>query len=897
MNLGDLPDPGPARPPGPSGPGRAAHAALSPETEVEELRRRLEEAEETIRAIRNGEVDALVVRPLGGDEQIYTLQGAETPYRHFVQQMREGALTLTEDGTVLYSNQRFAEIVGQPLERVSGRTLTELGFDAPTVAELLARAPEGSFRRELTIPRPGGPVTVLLTASRLAPDSVGRICAVLTDLTEQKLTERLMRTQAALRDSEAEARAHVAELQTIYASAPVGMCVLDTELRFVRINERLAEMNGVPAAEHIGRTVWEVVPDVARDAGPLFQHVLETGQPLMDLEIAGRTSSQPGVSRWWRESYYPIRAADGQVAGINVVVQEITDFKRNSEVVQRSAQRFALLSDVAGELLRSEHPQQLVTDLCERVLAFLDCDLFLNYLRDEQSDRLHLNVSAGIPDDQLAPLEWLDYGQGVSGEVARSGRRIVLEDVQQRQDRATEKLRNLGVRAYACHPLMSGGQLTGTLSFGSRRRDAFSPEDISLIKTVSDHIAIAMQRIQSAQVLRESERAERAARQQAEQANRLKDEFLATLSHELRTPLTAVLGWTQLLRRGRLDHQESAEALEIIEQNARAQARLVDELLDMSRIISGKIRLEMRRVDVREVIERVLAAVQPIAEARRVSIDTALAGEAGAVLADGQRLQQVVWNLLSNAVKFTPSGGAVHVLLDRHDGQVRITVSDTGMGIRPEFLPHVFERFRQADASTTRRHGGLGLGLSIVRQLVELHGGSVSVESAGENRGATFQVCLPAAPELADEHVAPGGGSDGVSDVPTRLLHGMTVLVVDDDPHARLLLRRMLEEGGAATAVAGSAGEALEWLRENRADLMISDVGMPERDGYDLLRDVRALRPEHGRDIPAIAVTAFAREEDAARARQVGYQAHVAKPVEAATLISLAASIASRASG
>ena len=386
--------------------------------------------------------------------------------------------------------------------------------------------------------------------------------------------------------------------------------------------------------------------------------------------------------------------------------------------------------------------------------------------------------------------------------------------------------------------------------------------------------------------------------EEAEAANRTKDEFLATMSHELRTPMTAILGWAQLLRGNTLKQEDFAHALEIVERNARAQTKLIDDLLDISRIITGKLRLDVRLVDLASVVEAVIDSLRPTAEAREIRLQPMLDPQAGPVSGDTDRLQQVVWNLVSNAIKFTPRGGRVQVMLARVNSHVEITVSDSGKGISPEFLPHVFDRFRQADGTTTRRQGGLGLGLSIVRQLVELHGGTVGVESEGEGLGATFIVQLPLMVTRRSDtgyatrrHPTAGGGT--TFDCPPSL-EGLHVLVVDDEPDTRGLLRKVLEGCGSEVTTAGSAAEALESIARARPDVLISDIGMPEEDGYQLIGKVRARETGLADRIPAIAITAYARVEDRVRALNAGFQVHIPKPIEPTELVAVVASLTGR---
>ncbi|HZT60303.1 MAG TPA: hybrid sensor histidine kinase/response regulator [Pyrinomonadaceae bacterium] len=380
-----------------------------------------------------------------------------------------------------------------------------------------------------------------------------------------------------------------------------------------------------------------------------------------------------------------------------------------------------------------------------------------------------------------------------------------------------------------------------------------------------------------------------AARAEAEAVNRAKDVFLATLSHELRTPLTAILGWVRILHDKSADAEISRHGLEVIERNAEAQYQLIRDLLDVSRIISGKLQLNTRQIGLAPVVEAALDSVRQAADAKSIRLGAEYDDETDLVTGDPDRLQQVIWNLLSNAIKFTPKGGSVGVRVGRHGSDVRVSVSDTGQGISPEFLPHVFERFRQADGSTTREHGGLGLGLAIVRHLVEQHGGRVSAESDGEQRGSTFSIDLPIAAVKTPAREAEGRPDSKRPPAGAALaLGGVRVLVVDDNPDARELLTLVLGGAGAEVTAAASAAAALELLQQAEVDVLISDIGMPTEDGYALIGQARSLT---ARRTPSVALTAYASEEDRRRALAAGFDAHITKPVEPAELVSVLAGL------
>ncbi|MEA2601672.1 MAG: hypothetical protein QOF89_2664 [Acidobacteriota bacterium] len=465
---------------------------------------------------------------------------------------------------------------------------------------------------------------------------------------------------------------------------------------------------------------------------------------------------------------------------------------------------------------------------------------------------------------------------------------------------------HLPVVSYLAVPVTSrSSEVIGGLFFGHSQAGVFTERHERLVEGLAAQTAVAMDNArlyQSAQrAIKEREAllaSEQSARQDAEVASRAKDEFLGLLSHELRNPLNAILGWTRLLNTDNLDEKMVSRALETIDRNAKLQSRLIEDMLDVSRIVSGKLRLDAHPVDLTSVINAAVDTSRPAADAKDIRLHVVLDFGAGMVLGDPVRLQQVVWNLLSNAIKFTPKHGRVYVQLERINSHIEVIVSDTGPGIDEEFLPYVFERFRQADSTTTKKHGGLGLGLSIVRHLVELHGGTIEAGNCEDRQGALFTVKLPImavrqtpGPLDAEPDRIHSTLSGSLPLEPPPALHGIKVLAVDDEADARILLTTVLEQCGAEVRTCASAAEALAILEDYEPDVLVSDIGMPDESGYDLIRKVRAWEAEHGGRIPAVALTAYARVEDRLQALKAGYNMHVPKPVEPAELAVVIASL------
>jgi signal transduction histidine kinase/ActR/RegA family two-component response regulator len=566
-----------------------------------------------------------------------------------------------------------------------------------------------------------------------------------------------------------------------------------------------------------------------------------------------------------------------------------------------------------GQLLSAELDQQklvqAVTDAATELTGAQFGSFFYNVI-DSKGASYMLYTLSGVPREAFAnfpmPRATALFGPTFLGEAT-----IRIDDV--KKDPRYGKSApyqgmppgHLPVTSYLAVAVVSrSGEVIGGLFFGHSEPGVFTERHERIVEGLAAQTAIAMDNARlfsdAQQGLKEREmlfQREQQARQEAETASRAKDEFLGLLSHELRTPLNAILGWTRLLSTGNLSDEAFARAIETIDRNATLQARLIEDMLDVSRIISGKLRLDAQPVDLTTVINAAVDTSRPAADAKEIRIQIVLDFGAGSVLGDPIRLQQVVWNLLSNAIKFTPKKGRVQVLLERVHSHLEITVSDTGPGIETDFLPFVFDRFRQADSTSSKRFGGLGLGLAIVRHIVELHGGTVEAANRGDGQGALFTVKLPllavrqpTAPATEEPRVHPAGHGTLPFDYPPTL-DGIRVLAVDDEPDARQLLKAVLEQCGAEVRTCGSASEALAVLAEWRPDLLVSDIGMPGEDGYALIRQVRSLETSGTDRIPAVALTAYARMEDRLQALSAGYNMHVPKPVEPAELAVVVASM------
>ncbi len=1037
------------------------------------------------------------------------LTESEMRFRSVVESNMIGIGFWDANGEVTDANDALLEMIGYTREDLVSGQIRWLELTAPEYLELDRAAiaqveASGScvpFEKEY-IRKDGTRFPVLVGGGQFQGCKDKGSFFVL-DITDRK------QAQNQLLENEIRLRSQLAELDLVYKTTPVGLCFVDTNLRYIRINECLAQINGRSIAEYLGRTVREASPEIADMLEPIYRQVLATQTPVLDLEVKAETLQQPGVLRDWQISFYPAIDESGTLLGVSTVVAEITDRNQAKRVIQQSEALFRRLLDsnifgvaigdfsgriayanqsllnmvgytrsdlLSGQMRwdRMTPPEYLHLDavaaqelrdngvatpfkkeyirkdgsrvpilmggttLCrddrepETIVAFyIDLTEISRVEAELQNNqkRLQLAQQAGKigtfewnvqtnqvswtpelealyglraggfggnyeswaemvhPDDRVVTeqqallaaasggeldmefricrpdgvcrwmacratvfeddrgLPWRTIGVNVDitdrkqAEAARSHIHQTLEALIQAcplaitlysTDDGTVKMWNPAAeRIFGWTESEALGQFVPSIPADKReeflgnlkgiregkaiagmetqrqRKDGSSIDldvwatpvrdsngninCLSIVADISDRKQVEVQR---AQLLDR----EQAARAQAETINRLKDEFLATLSHELRTPINAIMGWAQILRTRPYTEDNLACGLEAIERQSRVQVQLVEDLLDVSRIIQNKLDLKPGWFYMVKTIEEAQNSVRFAAEAKSVTVSSEFDPAVSLMWGDAQRVQQVVWNLLTNAVKFTPSGGTVEVRLSAvavtdssSPNYVQITVSDTGKGISQEFLPYVFDRFRQADGSITKHHNGLGLGLAIVRHLVELHGGTVTAESPGKNKGATFTVKLPLKqrrskqPQLREESKFP--------QLRPGILAGLKVLVVDDEPDNRQFLIVALEQFGATATGAASAAEAIDILQQSPPHILVSDIGMPVEDGYSLIRKVRSSASDKIKRLPAVALTAYASEEDRARAIAADYDEHLAKPIDPAVLAAVLAKL------
>jgi PAS domain S-box-containing protein len=647
---------------------------------------------------------------------------------------------------------------------------------------------------------------------------------------------------------------------------------------------------GYTAAEAIGKSIRMIIPAELQDEEDVVLAKIRAGERVDHYETIRQRKDGTRIAISLTVS--PILDETGRVVGASKIARDVSERRRLAAEAQEHASNTAKLGEVGAVVastLDREAIVQKVTDTA-RDLTHAEFGAFFYNVRDQQAGEAYmLYALSGASRDAFAnfphPRATKLFGPTFRGEAP-----VRIDDVT-RDSRFGQNEPfygmppgHLPVRSYLAVPVKGlNGTVIGGLFFGHSQPGRFTEQHERLAIGTAAWASVALE---NARLYAE-----------AQEANRMKDEFLAVLSHELRTPLNAILGYSRLLRGGMLEGEQVPRALETVERNSRWLTQIVEDVLDVSRIVSGKIRLDVQPVELPSVIDNAVSTIQPAADAKSVRLQTLIDPRSPAVSGDPDRLQQVVWNLVSNAVKFTPKGGRVQIRLERVNSHVEIVVSDTGIGIRRDFLPYVFERFRQGDAGPTRKTGGLGLGLSIVRHIVEMHGGTVHAVSAGEGEGSTFTVRLPllivkpAVEARKREHPMVGSGLP----LPAlQDLSGVRVLAVDDEVDSRGLLRVVLESAGASVTTAASAAEALGLIESSPPDVLVADIGMPDMDGFDLIKHVRRMPNPAAAQVPAAALTAFARSEDRTRALQSGFEMHLAKPVDPGELVASVATLVRR---
>ena len=801
-------------------------------------------------------------------------------YRAIFESSSEPIVILDTRGFYLEQNAAHAAFLGYSDEDLRNQTpAIHMGggnFEA-ALSELLAK---GEYRGEVVnLTKSGEQRFVSLTAFVMKDAGGQPLCyvGIKHDITERKQMEE------ALRSSEAE-------LSDFFENAAIGMHWVGPDGMILRVNQSELDLLGFSREEYVGHYIQEFHVDQNVIADILTR--LTAGEVLRDYDA--RMRCKDGSIKQVRINSSVYRE-NGEFIHTRCFTRDITE-RRQTE--SRMATQYAVTQVLSEGRDFNETARMILETGC----THLDWEVGVFWTIDRDNavmravEICHANSRETPEFDQQTKALALEKGIGLPGRIWETRQSVWIENVVDDANfpRAAAAA-NAGLHAAFGFPILLAGEVLGVIEFFSPEIREPDQDLLKLVNGIGAQVGQFSERKAAEVKLAALLESERAARADAEKANRLKDEFLATLSHELRTPLNAVIGWSRMLVSGRLDSEGARHALEVVERNAWAQKQIIEDILDVSRVITGKLHLNVSPVDLVAVVDAALDAVRPAMEAKEIKIETLIDSSLRMISGDPDRLQQVVWNILSNAAKFTPVGGKIEISVSQNQGQVEIRVKDSGPGIDPGFLPHVFERFRQADGSTTRTHGGLGLGLAIVRHLVELHGGTIGVENREELSGAIFTVRLPLpSGELRPEALANASGAfkDSRGEAPN--LEGLRILIVDDETDALDLISAELTQHGARVTGASNSQDALDALGRAEFDLMISDIGMPAMDGYELIRQVRSQEGARFQRIPAVALTAYARVQDRMRAIMAGFNTHVAKPVEANELITVVASLVGR---
>ena len=808
-------------------------------------------------------------------------------YRAIVESA-DDAIYSTDLNTTLTSWNRAAErlygysaseIIGQP-----NRTIIppeRLAEEADVVTRVKSGDGVQHFDT-VRLRKDGSTIEVSITASAILDDKgqVVGLSKIARDITARKEAER-----------------NGARLAAIVESSDDAIVAKDLNGTITSWNRAAERLFGYTADEAIGQSIRLIIPHSHQHEEDTILERIRRGENIHHFETirCRKDLSCLPIS----VTVSPIRDRAGTIIGASKIARDISERKHAEALaqrVQREAEFVARMAEALSGTLDYEARLRGFVELAVPALAdwaaldILESDGRIRRLVVAHADAGKRELGTEIRrryEDPITPCN--------ARQVIRTGKGVLLPEVTDAliadaahgDEARCELMRTLGLASCICVPLTTNQGTFAALTLATAESGRqYNDDDLHFAEDVAARAALMVDNARAYAELK--------------QASGLKDEFLATLSHELRTPLNAILGYARMLRAGMLTPDKLQRTFETIERNTMSLTSMVEDILDVSRVISGKMRLNMQSVDLRLVVHDAVTTVMPAAEAKQIRLETTVDPQGGAVSGDPDRLRQVVWNLLSNAVKFTPKHGRIQVRLERVNSSVEIVVSDTGVGIRPEFLPHIFERFRQAESGAAREHTGLGLGLAIVRNLVELHGGTVDASSGGEGRGATFRVRLPLrivhpAWQLEPARVHPRQGDLGpssIADLPD--LSDTHVLAVDDDPDALRLLKEILETVGATVSTATSGRAALEIVSTDRPDVLVADLGLPGMDGFELIQQLRNSDGPAGRTIPAAALTAYARSEDRAKALKSGFEMHLAKPIDPAELIAAVKALARR---
>jgi PAS domain S-box-containing protein len=801
-------------------------------------------------------------------------------YREIFSYSREPIAIIDPQGVYLEQNAAHAELLGYSDHELKDQTpALHMGEEEfANVAREIAE--KGEYRGEVESKTKTGEVRYIeLSAFAIFGEPGKPLCYVGTkrDITRRKLAEK------ALQRSEAE-------LTDFFENAAVGLHWVGRDGIVLRVNQAELAMLGCTREEFVGHHIAEFHVDQSIIEDMLRR--LQTGEVLENYEA--RMRCKDGSIKYVSISSSVYREA-GKFIHTRCFTRDISERRRTEG---RLALQYAVTKILSESLEVADGALNILRTACDT----LDWEVGVLWKVDAAAgllrcvDLCHANSSATPEFDKLSQEIAFKKGMGLPGRIWESGKPYWVDNVVEDANfpRALVALRE-GLRGAFGFPILVGNDIWGVLEFLSSEIREPDDELMNLAAGIGGQIGQFTQRRRAEQELEELLKRESSARADAEKANRLKDEFLATLSHELRTPLNAVIGWSRMLNSGRLDRENSLHAQEVIERNAWAQKQIIEDILDVSRVITGKLQLHLGPVNLAAVVDAALDAVRPALDAKDIRIETKLDLNLRAISGDSDRLQQVVWNVLSNAAKFTPTGGQVDISVRQNGTHALIQVRDSGPGIDRAFLPYVFERFRQADGSTTRTHGGLGLGLAIVRHLVELHGGTIAVENRADGSGAIFTISLPLPTGfLQKEILERANAAFGARQAEQPNLEGLNILIVDDEPDALDVITVELVQYGANVTGVTDAEEALKALEKRGFDLLVSDIGLPKMDGYELIRRVRKQEEGRERRIPAVALTAYARVQDRMQAILAGFSTHIAKPIEANELVTVVASLAGR---